>query len=286
MKKWTKEEEQFLIDNYAEHGTAYCAKKLNRTVRSVGAKAQVLNVQTKFIPNRWTKEEEQFLIDNYAEHGATYCVEKLNKTTASIKNKARRLNLTKTIGWTKEQEQFLIKNYSKYGAAYCAKSIDKTVTSIWAKAFDLALTQNTNWAEKEIQFLLDNYENNGPFYCSQILNRSYSAVVNKANKFNLYHFNRYNISNILYIIYFPELGLFKVGITNSVETRIKSFGKKCIVLKAIEFTTAEEAFQKEKELLKTVKLVNTGMLNNGNTETFTLPSKEIKELLDKEYAYL
>ena len=90
MKKWAKEDVEFLTNNYAEHGPAYCAQKLNRTYKSVQAKAGKLNLKTS-----WSNEDIQFLIDNYAKHGRTYCAKKLNKSVGAVQVKASRLNLTK-----------------------------------------------------------------------------------------------------------------------------------------------------------------------------------------------
>lgn len=232
MKKWTKEETDFLIENYSDKGSNYCAKCLDRTARAIGIKASRLNL--KF---GWSDQEIEFLTLNYPDNGPTYCAEKLNKTVAAVGQKAYRLNLTRS---------------------------------------------KASWSEQEVQFLIDNYANNGPSYCVKHLNRTYYSVQMKAGSLNLQANTTYD-SNIVYVLYFPDLFLYKVGITSSVDRRIKEFGHPCVVLKTQEYEPIEAA-QLERNLLKSVTLINTGALNSGNTETFMQPSREIEEFLSKQFA--
>jgi hypothetical protein len=222
---------------------------------------------------KWTKEEIQFLIDNYAE-GATYCAQQLGRTYSAVQIKASRLNLARA-GWSKEEDQFLIENYSEYGPAYCVEQLGKTYDVVTTRASKLNL--KTGWSIKEEQFLIDNYAEHGPVYCAEQLGKTYVAVIRKAFKLSLKANTRYD-SNIVYAVYFPDLFLYKVGITNNVGRRIKEFGQPCVILKTQECEPTEAA-ELERKLLKSVTLINTGALNNGNTETFMQPSKEIELFL-------
>lgn len=228
---------------------------------------------------KWTKEEEQFLTDNYAEHGPVYCAEKLNRTAVGVHSKASRLNLTKPREyWSEQEEQFLVENYTDKGPSYCAKLLNRTYLAVQGKAQRLNLETNTKvWTEQEEQFLLTNYTNKGPAYCAEKLNRTYAAITIKSAKLNLQTNSYYN-SNIVYVVYFPDYFLYKVGITNNVERRIREFGQPCVILKTEE-CEPKEAAELERKLLKSVTLINTGALNNGNTETFMQPSKEIELFL-------
>ena len=230
---------------------------------------------------KWTEEEEQFLIDNYHKD-AGYCAEKLNRTYHAVIGRARKLKLTKP-SYTKEEIEFLVNNYPSSGPNYCAEKLNKTYSSVTKKANSLALTYQTRWEEEEEQFLIDNYANNGPAYCAEKLNRTYNAVWNKAASLGLKANNKFNI-NIVYAVYFTDLFLYKVGITNNVERRITEFGHPCVVLKIEECETPQEAEELERNLLKSVTLMNTGYLNNGNSETFTKPSVRIKEFIYQKKA--
>lgn len=186
--------------------------------------------------------------------------------------------------WTKEEEQFLIDN-AELGTSYCVEKLNRTIDSIQRKAHRLGitLTRPANWTKEEVQFLTDNYANNGPVYCAEKLNKTYRSVQSKAYRLNLQANTRYD-SKIIYVVYFPDLFLYKVGLTNNVECRIKQFGQPCVILKTEECETPQEAAELERDLLKSVTLINTGAINNGNTETFTQPSEKIKQFLGKQFA--
>jgi hypothetical protein len=231
---------------------------------------------------KWTKEEEQFLIDNYAEYGAIYCAEKLNKNARAIYNKAFTLKLKANKLWTKKEEQFLIDNYEEEGAAYCVKALNRTLSSVIQKANGLKLSKKlTFWTPEEEKFLIDNYPEKGGDYCAEKLSKTYRSVCKKAERLNVRSSftPTYSNSNIVYTVYFPDFFLYKVGVTNCIERRAKEFGRPCVILKTAEYDTAEEAAEVERKLLKSVQLVNTGELRNGNTETFTQLSREIEEFL-------
>lgn len=233
---------------------------------------------------RWTKEEEQFLRDNYGEHGPTYCAKILNRAYKAVTVKASKLNLTKTkYWWSKQEDKFLTQNYSERGANYCAENLDRSYESVLNRAWQLSLKSKASWSEQEIHFLIDNYADKGPAYCAENLNRSYSGVFNKARSLNLQANTRYNSSNIVYVVYFSDLFLYKIGITSNVKRRIKEFGQPCVILK-IQECEPKEAAELERKLLKSVTLINTGALNNGNTETFMQSSKEIEEFLGNQFA--
>ena len=77
-------------------------------------------------------------------------------------------------------------------------------------------------------------------------------------------------SKFIYYIYFPKLDLYKIGVTNNIDVRIRSFGHKANLLFAQEYETGSQAYNVEQKILKWLapKLVNTGLLKSGNTETF------------------
>ena len=75
-------------------------------------------------------------------------------------------------------------------------------------------------------------------------------------------------ANKVYLMFFPELDLYKIGISNNPEKRAKQFGYKADIFWVEEHSTHEEAKARETYLLSKVTLVNTGLLTSGNTETF------------------
>ena len=78
-------------------------------------------------------------------------------------------------------------------------------------------------------------------------------------------------SKYLYYVYFPKLDLYKIGITNSVSRRLYDLGESFYeILFVQEYATGHEAYNVEQQILKWLKpkLVNTGLLKSGNSETF------------------
>lgn len=233
---------------------------------------------------RWTKEEKQFLIDNFVEKGKSYCAESLGRSINAINVAASRLNLTfdQRKPWSTEEIHFLTLHYTSKGCTFCTKELDRTFEAVQRKAYLLGLA-NKRWSSKEVEFLVTHYAEKGPAHVAEKLNRGYEEVSVKASRLGLKANTNYKKSNIVYVFYFPELLLFKVGVTNCVERRSNSFMQKCEVLGFTEYSTHQEAAKVERELLNSVLLVNTGKLKNGNTETFTEPTEKVLYFLRNTY---
>lgn len=73
-----------------------------------------------------------------------------------------------------------------------------------------------------------------------------------------------------YLLHFPELNIFKIGITNNLDNRIQQFGIKPEIVFFRYFEDANTALSLEKEWLENIKHLkyNTSILTSGNTETF------------------
>ena len=73
-----------------------------------------------------------------------------------------------------------------------------------------------------------------------------------------------------YLIYFKELNVYKIGITNNISRRLNEFGYIAEVILVINFDTGKEAQILEKNWLSNIEYLkfNTNKLISGNTETF------------------
>ena len=82
-----------------------------------------------------------------------------------------------------------------------------------------------------------------------------------------------------YFIYFKDLELHKIGITNNLDIRLKVFGYTAEILISKHFKLGQEAKDLEQELLKKYSkyLYNSGELTSGNTETLFLETKGIEQ---------
>ncbi len=267
--KWTKEEVKFLTDN-SELGATYIAEQLNRTISSIYNKAFLLKI--KLDSRIWSEEEEQFLLDN-AEKGSTYISQHLNRTPVSIMHKAARLGISLGKFWTKEEQQFLIDN-AEQGSGYIAKKLNRTAVSIRHKAVELQvkLGSYVYWVEKDTELLKEIYSTSSPTELSSMLDRTSSSIVCKANLLGLKKeksLNKENTTGYLYVVFFPELNLYKVGITNNPKKRLGEFGVNCNLLSLLEGKYSEIE-KLEKYLLNFIKpwLVNSKKLRSGNSETY------------------
>lgn len=87
--RYTKEETQFVIDNYALLSLKQIAKKMNRSYVSVANKVSYLKEQG-YIENksndkrRWTDEETRFLLENFESLGIKECEKRLERSEKAI----------------------------------------------------------------------------------------------------------------------------------------------------------------------------------------------------------
>lgn len=143
---WTKEEEQYLIDNYSNDNIEQLAIKLNRSVASIKHKAYRLNLlgERKSVRNPyaqdWTKEEEQYLIDNKTKP-ITELAKDLGRTKNSVLAKFTRLGLRKPRHkfWTKKEDLYLENNIGIKTYAEIGKRLKRTPRSCAARAKRLGL---------------------------------------------------------------------------------------------------------------------------------------------------
>ena len=75
---------------------------------------------------------------------------------------------------------------------------------------------------------------------------------------------------VTYLIYFPSLEIYKVGVTGNLEKRMKQFGYEPEILLIRHFSAGKEAKELETRWLNTLEpfMHNTNKLKSGNTETF------------------
>jgi len=105
------------------------------------------------------------------------------------------------------------------------------------------------------------------------LDRSYISIVHMASDLGIRRevLIESNRKACLYIIYLPELNVYKVGISSLLSRRLACLGTKYVVLSVLEGTFIQ-AIELERKLLKFVApyKLNTGALRSGNTETYLI----------------
>lgn len=85
MERWTKEEEQYLIENYMTEMYCDIARKINKTENAVRAKCFELRLVKK---NSWTQDEIDFIKENYQKLSIKQIAKILNRTENAVKLKA------------------------------------------------------------------------------------------------------------------------------------------------------------------------------------------------------
>ena len=94
-KKWTIEEDQYMIDNYNLLLLETLIKDLNRSRHSILKRAQYLNLTVKL--RHWTENEINYLEENWGIVNIKSMSKKLNRTTDAISLKACQLSLREQI---------------------------------------------------------------------------------------------------------------------------------------------------------------------------------------------
>ena len=178
--------------------------------------------------------------------------------------------------WTEEEVDFLRKNYWKtdlkkevVGWEYLQKNLNRTKNSISLKARRLGLCGKspTTWSAKDLDYLEDNYGFISVEGIAKKLNRSREAVRQKAQLLGLCSKEG---TRYFYRIYFPDINLYKVGISSKPKKRFSQFGHKVEVLELLLMDSRSDARYKEQTELDKLPLINTGLLTSGNTETYKL----------------
>ena len=94
-KKWTSDEEQYMIDNYHLLPLETLMKDLNRSRHSILKRAQCLNLTQKL--RHWTEKEINYLEENWGIKNIKSISKKLNRSVDAVYLKACQLSLREEI---------------------------------------------------------------------------------------------------------------------------------------------------------------------------------------------
>jgi Zn finger protein HypA/HybF involved in hydrogenase expression len=258
MRRYWNREENNLLEAFLKMGWSHkdISLEMNRSVDAISTHASKLKLKSKH-SNQITNEtidikakELNFKrIDNYINLNAPIRFKCLKCNGLWITEPFRLLNnktkcsTCKTLKEEKEFDEILtnksIKRLTKYTKSYVKLKFQcYTCNNIW---------------EAESRNII---KGSGCPNCAK------------------YGFNT-NIPATLYCIYFEELDLYKVGITNNINNRMFQFGVEPELIFLREFELGKDAKDLETKWLKNIKeyKVNTGKLRSGNTETFRYGNK-------------
>lgn len=140
---FTKDEQQFIVDNYATMDTYKIAKMFNKTYQQVKNYAIFRKIK-KINEDNFTEKEKQFIIENYSKIHNDKLEEILNISKYKIIHFAKQLGLEKeTYNYFKEEEkQYILENYNKISNTEIAESIGRTTKQISAFGWNNGLLRD------------------------------------------------------------------------------------------------------------------------------------------------
>ena len=186
MRKWTKEEDQFILDNYLEMPNEEIANYLGKTKSSVSHRACRLGIKSKS-PESWSESDDIFLKENFGSKTAEYIAKELNRTKGSVSARIIKLRLSTKINksWSDKEDNFLIDNHLKISNKEIAIQLGRTTSSVTNRITTLHLGQPEYFAENEDIFLKNNYITMSHKEMAQHLNRKWQSVAGRCFKLGL-----------------------------------------------------------------------------------------------------
>ncbi|MCL2590672.1 MAG: hypothetical protein FWD67_07310 [Betaproteobacteria bacterium] len=110
-KSWLKQDDEFLIQNYATHTAKQIATMLGFPENTIyiHVKKLKLNKSKQCLGKVWSKDEEIFLIENYKTHSRAELASHFDISVETISRKIRELGLRKINPriWTDELDKIL-----------------------------------------------------------------------------------------------------------------------------------------------------------------------------------
>ena len=163
-KGWTKEELEYLNENYDKMSLKELSKGVGKAPSTVSLKLIKLGLDTKYKKEHyWTDEEIEYLLNNYSTSSMRALMKHLNKTESSIEGQLKRQGVERKIkgNWTEDELNYLKENFDRLDYSEISKKINRSVPSISNKAHELGLTKGsinrTKLKKVHIDFILENY---------------------------------------------------------------------------------------------------------------------------------
>lgn len=155
--RWTRAEDELVLEVYATSGPAALAERLGVTQNAVSLRAQHLGCHTRTPRNtyhRWTEEEVALVRDLYETHGAAPIAEQLGVSISAVRGRAGLLAIQNLSTlkeprhyWTSEEDVVLRELYPEGGAAPVAKRLGLSKMNVRYRAQVLGVKSRYFWAE-------------------------------------------------------------------------------------------------------------------------------------------
>ena len=184
IRNYTKEEIQFIKDNFANMTIKQIAKTLSKDENSIYNAVRKLGLK-KQKHNKWTDDEISFLRGNYINMTSEEISHYINHSVDAINTMRDRLKLVRNSAWSNDEIELLKNNFETTLFSELSKTLGRTEGAIRAKCFELNLFKNTPWSDEELDFVKNNYMEMKTSDMSQILSRTMNAIELKAARMGL-----------------------------------------------------------------------------------------------------
>ena len=184
IRNYTKEEIQYIKDNFANMTIKQIAEVLSKDENSIYNAVRKLGLK-KQKHNKWTDDEISFLRGNYINMTSEEISHYINHSVDAINTTRDRLKLVRNSAWSNDEIEFLKNNFETTLFSELSKSLGRTEGAIRAKCFELNLFKNTPWSDEELDFVKNNYMEMKTSDMSQILSRTMNAIELKAARMGL-----------------------------------------------------------------------------------------------------
>lgn len=184
IRNYTKEEIQFIKDNFANMTIKQIAKTLSKDENSIYNAVRKLGLK-KQKHNKWTDDEIAFLRDNYINMTSEQISHHITHSVDAINTMRDRLKLVRNSAWSDSEIEFLRNNFETTLFSELSKTLGRTEGAIRAKCFDLNLFKNTPWSDAELDFVKNNYMEMKTSEISKMLSRTMNAIELKAARMGL-----------------------------------------------------------------------------------------------------
>lgn len=139
-KDWTEEEREFIRDNYGAMLVKDIAKHPDRTIHSVNAEVDRMEL---YKDKPWSEEELEYLKNNYLFEEHKEIAKRFGRSTCAITAKCHDLGLRKKESpWSEEEIEYVRNNYQDLPTREIAAYLNRSMSAIQLKGKRLGLKKS------------------------------------------------------------------------------------------------------------------------------------------------
>lgn len=203
--RWSKEDDDFLIENYSDLDVRDIASHVGRSDIAVLQRAHRLRKKGRAVPTKienWLESEDNFLKENYSKMSNGQLADKLGRSYYATQGRLVYLGIkrekkqqktpTKTANppWSDSQDDYIKTYYNGSNASFISKVLGRTRSSVISRAYRLNRRAGLHvpikgWTEQEEQYMLDHYKFKRNKDIAQHLGKTARSVEEKARRMGL-----------------------------------------------------------------------------------------------------